>query len=248
MIEVQSLTKIFTKENIKAVNSVSFKLGKGQVGCLIGTSGCGKTTTLKIINRLIEPTSGKVFVGGLNANSSDPIKWRRRIGYVIQKAGLLPHLTVKQNISLLSKILKRDKRFITDRVRELMDIVNMPYDKYSDRYPAELSGGQQQRVGIARALMEDPPVMLMDEPFSALDPITKRDLYEEFIHLNQKLNKTILLVTHDIDEASKLGDKIILMDKGRIIQTGPKDDFINNPQNKFVASFTKEMTNETTDE
>ena len=244
MIEVQSLTKIFTKENIKAVNSVSFKLGKGQVGCLIGTSGCGKTTTLKIINRLIEPTSGKVFVGGLNANSSDPIKWRRRIGYVIQKAGLLPHLTVKQNISLLSKILKRDKRFITDRVRELMDIVNMPYDKYSDRYPAELSGGQQQRVGIARALMEDPPVMLMDEPFSALDPITKRDLYEEFIHLNQKLNKTILLVTHDIDEASKLGDKIILMDKGRIIQTGPKDDFINNPQNKFVASFTKEMTDE----
>ena len=248
MIEVQNLTKIFTKENIKAVNSVSFKLGKGQIGCLIGTSGCGKTTTLKIINRLIEPTSGQIFVNNINANSSDPIKWRRKIGYVIQKAGLLPHLTVKQNISLLSKILKRDKDFINTRVRELMDIVNMPYDKYCDRYPAELSGGQQQRVGIARALMEDPPVMLMDEPFSALDPITKRDLYEEFIHLNQKLNKTILLVTHDIDEASKLGDKIILMDKGRIIQTGSKDDFINNPQNKFVASFTEEMTKGVEDE
>lgn len=237
MIEVQDLTKEFLSGRVKAVNTVSFKLEKGQVGCLIGTSGCGKTTTLKMINRLIEPTSGNVFVNGQNARTGDPVVWRRKIGYVIQKAGLLPHLTVRQNISLLSKILKREKSFITERVRELMDIINMPYEKFGGRYPVQLSGGQQQRVGIARALMEDPPVLLMDEPFGALDPMTRASLHEEFVHLNQKLNKTILMVTHDIDEAFKLGDKIILMDKGNVVQVGSRDDLVNTPKSEFVANF-----------
>ncbi len=239
MIEVQNLTKIFAPGNVKAVNAVSFKLDKGQIGCIIGTSGCGKTTILKLINRLIGPTAGEILVNNARASSSGPIEWRRKIGYVIQKAGLLPHLTVEQNISLLSKVLKRDEDFIANRVRELMEVVNMSYEKLGHRYPIELSGGQQQRVGIARALMEDPPVILMDEPFSALDPITREDLHDEFIRLNQKLNKTILMVTHDIEEAFKLGDKIILMDKGGIVQMGSKDDLVNNPQNNFVADFVK---------
>ena len=240
MIEVKNVTKEFSQENIRAVNNVSFKIEKGQVGSIIGTSGCGKTTTLKMINRLIEPTSGSVIVNGQDSGTGSATQWRRKIGYVVQKAELLPHLTVSQNISLLSKILKRKKSFITKRVKELMDdTINMSYSKYSSRYPAQLSGGQQQRVGIARALMEDPPVMLMDEPFGALDPITKNTLHEEFIHLNKKLNKTILIVTHDVEEAFKLGDKVILMNKGNIIQTGTKEDFIKNPRNEFVTNFVK---------
>lgn len=237
MIEVKNLTKIFAPGNHPAVDNVSFRLEKGQIGCIIGTSGCGKTTTLKMINRLIEPTSGEVLVNDIPANSSDAVNWRRRIGYVIQKAGLLPQLTVYQNISLLSKILKRDAKEISKRVQELMETINMNYEKFKDRYPVELSGGQQQRVGVARALMEDPPVMLMDEPFGALDPITRNSLHEEFIHLNQKLNKTILMVTHDMEEAFKLADVIILMNKGKIVQSGTKEDLINNPANEFVSSF-----------
>ena len=239
MIEVLNLSKVFNQGSVKAVDTISFKLEKGEIGCIIGTSGCGKTTTLKMINRLIEPTDGSVLVNGQECHSFDPVRWRRRIGYVIQKAGLLPHMTVKQNISLLSTILKKDKDFIEDRVHELMKIINMPYDEFAGRYPIELSGGQQQRVGIARALMEDPPVMLMDEPFGALDPITRESLHEEFIDLNSKLHKTILIVTHDINEAFKLGNKIILMGDGKIIQMGSKEEFINNPLNEFVESFIK---------
>jgi len=239
MIEVKNLTKVFPQGNVKAVNSVSFKLEKGEIGCIIGTSGCGKTTTLKMINRLIEPTEGDIWVGNQECHEMDPVTWRRKIGYVIQKAGLLPHMTVKQNISLLSSILKKEKSYITERVSELMETINMPYEKFAERYPIELSGGQQQRVGIARALMEDPPVMLMDEPFGALDPITRESLHEEFIGLNQRLKKTILIVTHDMEEAFKLGDKVILMNKGEIVQMGSKDELINNPKNEFVESFVK---------
>ncbi|MBK24783.1 MAG: hypothetical protein CME70_12365 [Halobacteriovorax sp.] len=236
MIKVENLRKTFNG-NIHAVKGVSFSLEKGEIGCIIGTSGCGKTTTLKMINRLIEPTDGKILVGSDDARSVDPVTWRRKIGYVIQKAGLLPHLTVKDNISLLSKIMKRDRDFITRRVDELMGIINMPYDQFANRYPIELSGGQQQRVGIARALMEDPPVMLMDEPFGALDPITRNSLHEEFWNLNEKLHKTIIIVTHDMDEAFKLGHKIILMHKGEITQVGTKEDFLERPANAFVEDF-----------
>ena len=236
MIKVENQIKTFDG-NIRAVKGVSFELDKGEIGCIIGTSGCGKTTTLKMINRLVEPTDGKILVGDQDARSVDPVTWRRKIGYVIQKAGLLPHLTVSENISLLSKIMKRDRDFITRRVSELMEIINMPYDSFAHRYPIELSGGQQQRVGIARALMEDPPVMLMDEPFGALDPITRNSLHEEFWNLNEKLNKTILMVTHDMDEAFKLGHKVILMHKGEIVQIGSKEDFVERPANEFVEKF-----------
>jgi osmoprotectant transport system ATP-binding protein len=244
MIEVKNLTKVYPEGKVRAVNSVSFKLEKGEIGCIIGTSGCGKTTTLKMINRLIEPTEGDIWVGDEECHQVDPVQWRRKIGYVIQKAGLLPHMTVKNNIALLSTILKKDKDFISKRVSELMEIINMPYRDFSERYPIELSGGQQQRVGIARALMEDPPVMLMDEPFGALDPITRDSLHEEFIRLNQRLKKTILIVTHDMDEAFKLGDKIILMNKGEIVQMGSKDDLLNNPKSEFVESFVKGHSHE----
>lgn len=243
MIKVENLKKVF-KPNITAVNSVSFELERGEIGCIIGTSGCGKTTTLKMINRLIEPTSGKILVGGNDALSVDAVSWRRKIGYVIQKAGLLPHLNVKDNISLLSKIMNKEKAFIHSRVEELMEIINMPFAQFAHRYPIELSGGQQQRVGIARALMEDPPVLLMDEPFGALDPITRNSLHEEFWNLNEKLHKTIIIVTHDMDEAFKLGHKIILMHKGEIVQVGDKSDFLDRPANQFVEDFIKGQVHE----
>jgi osmoprotectant transport system ATP-binding protein len=239
MIKVEKLTKIFPGSGAKAVEDVSFTLEKGEIGCIIGTSGCGKTTTLKMINRLIEPTEGQIFVDENHSHTVDPISWRRKIGYVVQKAGLLPHMTVKQNISLLSTILEKDQSYITRRVRELMSIINLPYDEYQERYPSELSGGQQQRVGIARALMEDPPIMLMDEPFGALDPVTRNSLHSEFWDLNQKLHKTILIVTHDLTEAFKLGDLVILMDQGKIVQKGSKEDFLKRPANKFVEEFVK---------
>ncbi|MBT4791543.1 MAG: ATP-binding cassette domain-containing protein [Halobacteriovoraceae bacterium] len=239
MIEVRNLTKIFPSANVKAVDEISFTLAAGEVGCIIGTSGCGKTTTLKMLNRLIEPSNGTVKINNQAFDSVDPIEWRRKIGYVVQKAGLLPHLTVKDNISLLSTILKRDKNFIIKRTTELMDTIDMPYTSFAHKYPIELSGGQQQRVGIARALMEDPPVLLMDEPFGALDPITRESLHEEFTVLNKKLKKTIIIVTHDIEEAFKLGDKIILMHEGKILQAGTKDEFINHPESEFVSSFIK---------
>ena len=242
MIEVNNLTKIYPGVGIKAVDKISFKLDRGEVGCIIGTSGCGKTTTLKMINRLIEPTDGEIKVDNLGHKEVNAIEWRRKIGYVIQKTGLLPHLTVSENISLLSKILGRTQKKILERVDELMEIINMPYSQYANSYPVELSGGQQQRVGIARALMENPSVMLMDEPFGALDPITSNSLHEEFMRLNQKLHKTILMVTHDLDEAFKLGDKIILMNEGQIVQIGNKADFVGNPANEFVESFVKGMS------
>ena len=239
LIEVESLTKVFEQGNVKAVDNVSFELKKGEVGCIIGTSGCGKTTTLKMINRLVEPSFGEIKVNGKSSYQLSAVEWRRNIGYVIQKAGLLPHLNVYQNISLLSHILKRRKDFIENRVRELMEVVNLPFDQYKDFYPKELSGGQQQRVGIARALMEDPPVMLMDEPSGALDPITRESLYEEFLNLNKKLEKTILIVTHDMGEAFKLADKIILMDQGKIVQAGTQKELVETPVNDFVREFVK---------
>ena len=195
-----------------------------------------------MINRLIEPTEGRIWVGGEHNDDPNPIRWRRKIGYVVQKAGLLPHLTVKQNISLLSQILGRKKSRIDHRTKELMEMVNMPYAEFANRYPVELSGGQQQRVGIARALMEDPPVLLMDEPFGALDPITSTSLHDELIYLNEKLKKTILLVTHNLNEAFNLGDKIFLMDKGRIVQSGTKKDFLDNPKNQFVEDFVQDQS------
>ena len=237
MIQVKQLSKSFSKDHSWAVDHISFEIKKGELVCLIGPSGSGKTTVLKMINRLIEPTSGDIWVGGRNAKKQNPVHWRRKIGYVVQKAGLLPHLTVYENISLLSRVLGRPKKTIKKTVQELMNIINMPYEKFYNRYPYELSGGQQQRIGIARALMEDPGIILMDEPFSALDPLSSSELYQEFIQLNKKLNKTILFVSHDINEAFLLAHKIILMKKGKIEQIGTKEEFINSPKSPYAAEF-----------
>ncbi len=237
MIEVKGLTKTFNNGEVKAVQRISFRIERGEVGCLIGTSGCGKTTTLKMINRLIEPTEGDIHVDGRDYRESDPIEWRRSIGYVVQKSGLLPHLTIGDNISLLPNILKKSQNDILSKTKELLELVGLAPDEFINRYPVELSGGQQQRVGIARALVEDPPTLLMDEPFGALDPITRNSLHDEFVDLNKKLGKTILMVTHDMEEAKKLGDKLILMDEGNIVQQGSLMQLKNNPENKFVEDF-----------
>ncbi len=223
------------------VEDVSFSVNSGSVACLIGPSGCGKTTTLKMINKMIEPSSGSVEINGVNSHGMSGVKWRRKIGYVIQKAGLFPHLTVSENISILSKVLKRDSKFIKERTEDLLNLVGLEPKQYRSRYPVELSGGQQQMVGIARALMEDPPVLLMDEPFGALDAVTRSSLRKEFLYLNQKLKKTILLVTHDLNEAFEIGDQVILMKKGKIVQHGTELDFKNKPVNKFVEDFLNEQ-------
>ncbi len=243
MISVKNLTKIYGPEKFLAVDNISFTVPEGSIACIIGTSGCGKTTTLKMINRLIEPTSGEIMAYSDNAKDYDAVQWRRKMGFVIQKAGLLPHLSVKENICLLSRILKRKEPNIEKRVNLLLETVGLDPEIFKNRFPVELSGGQQQRVGIARALMEDPPIMLMDEPFGALDPITRNSMHEEFTNLNKDLKKTILIVTHDLEEAFKLGDQVILMDQGKIIQIGKKDDFINRPSNNFVKEFVGDQIN-----
>lgn len=240
MIRVKNLKKVFP-DNTVAVEDFSLHVLPGTISCLIGSSGCGKTTSLKMINRIIEPSSGTIEVNGVLSEQMNDIQWRRKIGYVIQKTGLFPHMTVMENISILSKVLKKDSQFIKNRVNELLELVGLEPNKYKNRYPIELSGGQGQRVGIARALMEDPAVLLMDEPFGALDAITKASLRKEFLSLNQKLKKTILIVTHDLNEAFQLGDQIALMRKGQLVQTGTKTDFINNPANQFVKDFFNEV-------
>ena len=237
VIHLKNLKKTFKNSSIPAVNDISFAVDSGSFTCIIGTSGCGKTTTLKIINRLIEPTSGTIEVNGIKSHEMPAVEWRRKIGYVIQKIGLLPHLTVKENISLLPSVLKKKKKTIRERTDYLLQLVGLEPKKHRDRYPLELSGGQQQRVGIARALMEDPPILLMDEPFGALDAITRSSLKQNLMSLNQKLKKTILLVTHDLNEAFEMGDKIILMRKGRIVQSGSKFELKNKPANQFVRDF-----------
>lgn len=236
MIKIEDLTKVYPS-GIKAVDNISFEIPTGKIACIIGTSGCGKTTTLKMINRLIEPTSGKIWIYDKECHDMDAVSWRRGIGYVIQKAGLLPHMTVRENIELLSRIMKKNKKIRKEKSNHLMNMIDLDPNEFANRYPIELSGGQQQRVGIARALMEDPPVLLMDEPFGALDPITRNTMHDEVIRLNDKLGKTFVIVTHDMEEAFKLGDEVLLMDQGKIIQKGSKDDFLNSPRNEFVESF-----------
>lgn len=237
MIEVYDLKKNYPQRTDPVVNDISFKIKPGEIACLIGPSGCGKTTTLKMINRLVEPSQGEVFINGKSCFASDPVTWRRNIGYVIQKGGLLPHLNIYDNISLLSKVMQRPSSEIKNRVEELMDLIGLEFNQYAQCFPKELSGGQQQRVGIARALMENPPVILMDEPFSALDPISKNSLYKELIDLNQKLGKTILIVTHDMNEAKKLGDKILLLNSGKLEQMGTFSQLQQSPNNEFVSQF-----------
>jgi len=235
MIEVLNLTKKFN--GLTAVDNCSFSLEKGETLTLLGTSGCGKTTTLKMINRLIEATSGNVFIEGKNIQDQKPEDLRKQIGYVIQSIGLFPHYTVEQNVAIVPNLLKWDKKQTVSRTRELLELVGLPPDDFLKRKPEELSGGQQQRVGLARALAADPSVVLFDEPFGALDPITRRQIQKEFINMESLLQKTMILVTHDVFEACELGDKICLMDEGKIKQIGTAKELIFSPQNDFVINF-----------
>ncbi|MEH7662408.1 osmoprotectant ABC transporter ATP-binding protein OpuCA, partial [Bacillus velezensis] len=235
MLRLENVSKVY-KGGKKAVNSIDLNIEKGEFICFIGPSGCGKTTTMKMINRLIEPSSGKIFIDGENIMEQDPVELRRKIGYVIQQIGLFPHMTIQQNISLVPKLLKWPEQKRKERARELLKLVDMG-PEYLDRYPHELSGGQQQRIGVLRALAAEPPLILMDEPFGALDPITRDSLQEEFKKLQRTLNKTIVFVTHDMDEAIKLADRIVILKAGEIVQAGTPDDILRNPANEFVEEF-----------
>ena len=235
IIEVSHLTKTFN--GLKAVDDVSFGLEAGEILVLLGTSGCGKTTTLKMMNRLIEPTHGEIRMEGEDVKAKKPEELRKRIGYVIQDIGLFPHYTVEENIAVVPNLLKWDKQRITKRTYELMELVGLAPGEFLKRYPEELSGGQQQRVGLARALAADPPIVLLDEPFGALDPITRAQVRKEFSNLATWLNKTMVMVTHDVFEAFDLSDKICLMDQGRIQQIDSAKALIFNPANDFVRDF-----------
>jgi osmoprotectant transport system ATP-binding protein len=238
MIEVQQLTKIY--DDTVAVNNISFSVKEGETLVLLGTSGSGKTTTLRMLNRLIEPTFGRIFIDGKNIFSQPPEILRRSMGYVLQGYGLFPHYTVAENISIVPKLLKWPNQKIQQRVDELLYKLQLPPGEYRHVYPATLSGGQKQRVGLARALATDPPILLMDEPFGALDMLTRSAVRKEFKELDELKKKTIILVTHDVQEAFELGDIIGLMDKGKIQQLASPSELLFHPANDFVQMFFKQ--------
>ncbi len=237
MIEFQNVYKSYKDKKI--LENINLVIDDNSIVVLIGESGCGKTTTLKMINRLIEPTKGKIMINGKDIKKTNPIKLRRSIGYVIQQTGLFPHLTIRQNIELISKLEKKEKKMIQEKTMELMKMVGLS-EELLDSYPSELSGGQQQRVGIARAFATDPDIILMDEPFSALDPITRSSLQDEVIRLQDKLKKIIIFVTHDMDEAIKLADKIAIMEQGKVVQYDRPEKILKQPANEFVRNFVGE--------
>ncbi len=235
MIQFENVSKNFKEKNV--LKNISFKIQKGHLVAFIGESGCGKTTTLKMINRLIKPSSGNIFIGGENIESKDVIELRRQMGYVIQQTGLFPHMTVKDNIEIIPKAAHKEPALIEKRTCELMEMVGLKPEEYLHRYPVELSGGQQQRVGVARAFATDPEIILMDEPFSALDPMTRIGLQDELINLQSQLKKTIVFVTHDMDEAIKIADMICIMRNGEILQYDTPENILKNPCNDFVSEF-----------
>jgi len=235
LLEFHNVTKRYNNGKF-AVNNLNLKIKKGEFICFIGPSGCGKTTTMKMVNRLIDITDGSILVDGKDIKDQDPVALRRSIGYVIQQIGLMPHMTIKENIVLVGTLLKWTKEKKEERARELLKLVDLP-EEYLDKYPHELSGGQQQRIGVLRALAANPPLILMDEPFGALDPITRDSLQEEFKKLQRELNKTIVFVTHDMDEAIKLADRIVIMREGEIVQIDTPDEILRNPANEFVEEF-----------
>jgi osmoprotectant transport system ATP-binding protein len=235
MIEFQHISKSYHGKPI--INDLSFTINDGEFIVLIGPSGCGKTTTLKMINRLITMDSGKILINNEDITKKDLTDLRTHIGYVIQQIGLFPNMTVAQNISVVPKLLKWEKEDMDKRVRELLEMVDLPYEEYAHKYPNEMSGGQQQRVGVLRALAARPPVLLMDEPFGALDPITRDTLQEELKDLQQKLNITTVFVTHDMEEAIKLADQIVFMDKGDIIQMDSPEEMLRNPKADIIRQF-----------
>jgi osmoprotectant transport system ATP-binding protein len=237
MIRLESVSKRYPNGTV-AVRELSLEVAEGEICVLVGPSGCGKTTTLKMINRLIEPTGGRLYLDGEDVTGVDPVGLRRRIGYVIQQVGLFPHQTIAVNVGTVPRLLGWDKKAVTARVDELLDLVGLDPAEYRDRYPTQLSGGQRQRVGVARALAADPPVLLMDEPFGAIDPVTRVRLQDEFLRLQGEVRKTIVFVTHDIEEAVKMGDRIAILDVGGILaQYDTPAEVLGNPASPMVADF-----------
>ena len=235
MLEFRNIGKRFGSNVV--LHDINFTVDKSEVVVLIGASGCGKTTCLKMINRLISPSEGQILIDGKDIQESDPIELRRNMGYVIQQTGLFPHMTIRENIEIIPQLEKRDPAAIAQRTTELMRMVGLGPEKFLYRYPSQLSGGQQQRIGVARAFATDPDIILMDEPFSALDPITRSQLQDELVELQQKLKKSIIFVTHDMDEAVKLADRICIMDKGEIVQFDTPENILKRPANEFVRNF-----------
>ncbi|MEJ7740071.1 MAG: ATP-binding cassette domain-containing protein [Chitinophagaceae bacterium] len=239
MIKLENISKYFGVTT--AVDHISFEVKEGETMVLLGTSGCGKTTTLRMINRLIEPSSGIVWVNGENVLTQSPENLRKGIGYVLQHHGLFPHYTIAENIQVVPTLMHWNKEKKMERTRELMNKMQLPFDLFGHLYPRELSGGQQQRVGVARALASFPPVLLMDEPFGALDPVTRSDIRSHLMQLEEFNKKTIILVTHDIQEAFAYGDRICIMHNGTIVQEGPPEELLFHPANEFVSGFLKEQ-------
>jgi len=238
MIDFDHVYKTYPGTTEPAVNDLSLTVEEGEICILVGPSGCGKTTSLKMVNRIIEPSAGTISVAGKSVLEQNPVELRRGIGYVIQQIGLFPHQTIGDNIATVPKLLGWDHRRIDRRVDELLELVGLESQEFRDRYPRELSGGQRQRIGVARALAADPPVMLMDEPFGAVDPITRDRLQNEFLRLQEEIGKTIMFVTHDIDEAIKMGDRIAILNAGGILeQYDNPEKLLDKPNNDFVADF-----------
>ncbi len=237
MITLEHVTKIFPGTKIPAVDDINLTIPEGEICVLVGPSGCGKTTTMKMINRIYEPTSGKIYINGKDVCLADPNILRRNIGYVIQEIGLFPHMTIEENVATVPRELKWPREKTKNRVDELLRLVGLDPEIYAKRRPSALSGGQRQRVGVARAMAADPPVLLMDEPFGAVDPITRSRLQNEFLRLQEQMKKTIVFVTHDIDEAIKMGDKICAMREGKIVQYDAPNELLSTPKNEFVANL-----------
>lgn len=246
MININNVSKTFDQGRSYVVNHISLTVAEGEILVILGSSGCGKTTTLKMINRLIEPTSGNIEIEGKNIETYNVVNLRRSIGYVFQRGGLFPHMTVAENISIVLRLNKRPKEERDARAIELLKLINLP-EEFVNRFISELSGGQQQRIGVARALANDPKILLMDEPFGALDSITRSALQEEVLRLNKELHKTIVFVTHDIFEALRIADRIVVMHKGRIEQVGSKAEILRKPATKFVAGLFEAQTKHITD-
>jgi len=240
MIELDQLSKTYTQKDgnlVKAVDAVSLKVAEGEICVFLGPSGCGKTTTLKMINRLITPTSGRVLLNGEDTTGIDEVSLRRHIGYVIQQIGLFPNMTIEENITIVPRLLGWDKKRCRERATELMAMVALDPAKFLKRYPRELSGGQQQRIGVIRALAADAPVLLMDEPFGAVDPINRESIQNEFFQMQRQLNKTVIMVSHDIDEAIKLGDQVAIFRAGKLVQFDHPDTLLARPKDDFVSAF-----------
>ncbi len=244
-IRFENVTKFFDNAEKPAVKDITLDIHDGEFITILGSSGCGKTTLMKMVNRLYEPDSGRILFFGKDIASLNAVELRRQIGYVVQQAALFPHMTIAENIATVPKIIKWKKEKIATRVKELLELVQLEPDIYMKRYPKQLSGGQQQRVGLARALAAKPKMLLMDEPFGAIDAITRSHLQDELIKIHSKYNKTILFVTHDVNEALRLGNRVLVMSEGKIKQFATPSDILNNPADEFVKNLIQSSTTQT---